>query len=152
VKKLLAALGGSTKGFRDDLISPARFHRILRRGREYGPPLLPADAIAPAVGAEPERGLHFIGLNANVGRQFEFLQNAWLASTNFADLCGETDPLVGTREPAPGCPATGEFTRPRAGGPAERVTGLTQFVHMRGGEYFFLPGRQALRYLAGAGS
>ncbi len=152
VKKLLAALGGSTKGFRDDLISPARFHRILRRGREYGPPLLPADALAPAVGAEPERGLHFIGLNANVGRQFEFLQNAWLASTNFADLCGETDPLVGTREPAPGCPATGEFTRPRAGGPAERVTGLTQFVHMRGGEYFFLPGRQALRYLAGAGS
>ena len=46
VKKLLAALGGSSKGFRDDLVSPVRFHRVLRRGREYGPGLSPEDALA----------------------------------------------------------------------------------------------------------
>ena len=100
------------------------------------------------MGAEPERGLHFIGLNANVGRQFEFLQNAWLASTNFADLCGETDPLVGTREPAPGCPATGEFTRPRAGGPAERVTGL-HAVRAHEGRRVLLPAGAAGAALPG---
>jgi hypothetical protein len=91
-------------------------------------------------------------LNANIGRQFEFLQNAWLMNTGFADLRGETDPLVGSREPVPGCPASGDFTMPRAGGPAHRVTGLPQFVTVHGGEYFFLPGLRALRYLAGFGA
>lgn len=147
--KLLAALGASSKGFRDDLISPVRFHRILRRGREYGPTLAPADALQPAPPDDPERGLHFICLNANIARQFEFLQNAWLTSTTFADLKGETDPIVGLRAAAPGCPATSDFTMPRSGGPAERVSGVPQFVTVRGGEYFFLPGLSALRYLAG---
>lgn len=149
VTKLLASLGASTKGFRDDLVSPVRFHRILRRGREYGPTLPLPDALAAAPPGDPERGLHFICLNANIGRQFEFLQNAWLMNTTFADLRGETDPLIGTRSATPGCPATADFTLPRTAGAAERVTGLPQFVTLRGGEYFFLPGLGALRYLAG---
>jgi hypothetical protein len=70
-------------------------------------------------------------------------------STTFADLRGEADPIVGIREPVPGCPASSDFTMPRPGGPARRVTGLPQFVTVRGGEYFFLPGLSALRYLAG---
>jgi Dyp-type peroxidase family len=149
LKKILAALGASSKGFRDDLISPVRFHRILRRGREYGPELSPTDALTPAPPAdEPERGLHFMCFNANIGRQFEFLQNAWLVNTTFADLKGETDPLVGVRQ-MPGCPAADLFTWPREGAPAERVTGLPQFVTVKGGEYFFLPGVSALRYLSG---
>ena len=138
-----------SKGFRDDLMSPVRFHRILRRGREYGPTLSPAEALQPAPPDDPERGLHFVCLNANIARQFEFLQNAWLMSTTFADLTGEADPIVGSHAPAPGCPASGTFTMPRRGGPAERVTGLPQFVTVRGGEYFFLPGVSALRYLVG---
>ena len=147
VMKLLAALGASTKGFRDDLVSPVRFHRVLRRGREYGPTLKPEDALCPAPQDDPERGLHFICLNANIGRQFEFLQNAWLMNTTFADLNGETDPLVGVREGLPGCPVSRGFTMPRSGGPAEQVAGLPQFVTVKGGEYFFLPGIGALRYL-----
>jgi deferrochelatase/peroxidase EfeB len=147
--KLVAALGGSSKGFPDDLVSPVRFHRVLRRGREYGPGLSPEDALRPAPPDDPERGLHFVCLNANIGRQFEFLQNAWLMSTTFADLRGETDPLVGIREPVPGCPASSDFSLPRTGGPAQRVTGLPQFVTVKGGEYFFLPGLRALRYIAG---
>ncbi|MGE0814043.1 MAG: Dyp-type peroxidase [Vicinamibacterales bacterium] len=151
VRKLLAALGGSSKGFRDDLIAPVRFHRILRRGREYGPSLEPADAVQAAPPGEAERGLHFVCLNANLSRQFEFLQNAWLMNTTFADLRGETDPLVGTRESLPGCPATGEFSWPQEGAPARRVDGLPQFVTVKGGEYFFLPGLRALRYLSSLG-
>ena len=30
----------------------------------------------------------------------------------------------------------------------QRVEGLPQFVTVRGGAYFFLPGRRALRYIA----
>ena len=96
--QVLITLGASSPDFRDDLMSPVRFHRILRRGREFGRDSTPDDALGPPASPEPERGLHFIGLNANIARQFEFLQNAWLANTTFADLAGESDPLIGTRE------------------------------------------------------
>ena len=82
--KLVTMLGFGPKGFRDDLMSAVRFHRILRRGREYGPELLPNDALTPAPPNDPERGLHFICLNANISRQFEFLQNAWMMNTKFS--------------------------------------------------------------------
>lgn len=148
--RLIADLGFGRKGFRDDLISSVRFHRVLRRGREYGPGLSPADALAPAPPNDPERGLHFICLNANICRQFEFLQNAWMTSTKFSGLTGESDPLVGNRETMPGCPATDTFTVQEHGGLGRRVSGLPQFVTVRGGAYFFLPSLRALRYFAGA--
>jgi Dyp-type peroxidase family len=147
--RLLAILGLKRKQFRDDVMSPVRFHRILRRGREYGPGLSPAAALASTPGAELDRGLHFICLNANISRQFEFLQNAWIMSTKFSALTGESDPLLGNREPVPGCPATDLFNLPGDGRPRRRVAGLPQFVTVRGGAYFFLPGMRALRYLAG---
>jgi deferrochelatase/peroxidase EfeB len=147
--RLITVLGFGPRGFRDDLMSSVRFHRILRRGREFGPGLSPEEALMPAPANEPERGLHFICLNANIARQFEFLQNAWLMSTKFSGLTGESDPLVGNRERIPGCPATDEFVMPEEGGLCRRVAGMPQFVTVRGGEYFFLPGVRALRYLAG---
>jgi deferrochelatase/peroxidase EfeB len=148
--RLITLLGFGPRNFRDDLMSSVRFHRILRRGREFGPGLSPEDALAPAPPNEPERGLHFICLNANISRQFEFLQNAWIMSTKFSGLSGESDPLLGNREPIQGCPATDEFVIPQEGGLCRRVSGLPPFVTVRGGEYFFLPGLRALRYLVGA--
>jgi deferrochelatase/peroxidase EfeB len=150
IARLLATLGFGPRGFRDDLMSSVRFHRILRRGREYGPGLTPVDALAPGPPDEPERGLHFVAINANISRQFEFLQNAWVMSTKFSGLTGESDPLLGNREPIPGCPATADFTMQSDRGPRRRVTELSQFVTLRGGAYFFLPGLAALRYLAQA--
>jgi hypothetical protein len=102
-------LGFGPRGFRDDLMSPVRFHRILRRGREYGPELFPQNALGPKPPDDPERGLHFICLNANISRQFEFLQNAWINSTKFSGLTGESDPLLGNRQPIPGCPVTSDL-------------------------------------------
>ena len=148
--KLITMLGFGPDGFRDDLMSSVRFHRILRRGREYGPELLPENALVPTPPNDPERGLHFICLNANILRQFEFLQNAWTMSTKFSGLTDENDPLVGVREALPGCPTTDNFTVPKDGGLRRRVSGLPQFVTVRGGAYFFLPGLRALRYFAGA--
>ncbi len=152
LKKLIAMLGFGPRGFRDDLMSSVRFHRILRRGREYGSELLPADALTPAPPNEPERGLHFICLNANIARQFEFLQNAWFASTKFSGLTEESDPLLGNREAIPGCPVTSNFTLPQEDGLRRRLTGLPRFVTVRGGAYFFLPSLRALRYIAGPGN
>lgn len=148
LKKLVTMLGFGPRGFRDDLMSSVRFHRILRRGREYGKELKPEDALQPDPADTEKRGIYFICVNANISRQFEFLQNAWMASTKFDGLSGESDPLVGNRQPIPGCPVTSHFTAQSEDGLRRRVEGLPQFVTVRGGAYFFLPGRRALRYIA----
>src|SRR5947209_16639595 len=68
----------------DDAVASARFHRILRRGREYGHKLELTAALAPtaldrpANDKENETGIQFLCLNANIARQFEFVQGAWL--------------------------------------------------------------------------
>ena len=151
-KKIITMLGFGPDGFRDDLMSSVRFHRILRRGREYGDELTAEKALAPAPPDEQPRGLYFICLNASISRQFEFLQNAWMASTKFSGLTDESDPLLGNRSAIPGCPATSGFTMQADGGLRRRIEGLPQFVTVRGGAYFFLPSLRALHYFAGLGN
>lgn len=152
LSRLLRLLGFGGNVLEDDLIASTRFHRILRRGREYGEGLSPDDALQPGPPGGEDRGLRFICLNANIARQFEFVQNAWVMGTKFAGLTEESDPLLGSRAPVRGCPATDAFSIPRGGGLARRLTGLPQFVTVRGGGYFFLPSLRALRYLASLGT
>jgi Dyp-type peroxidase family len=108
-------------------------HRLLRRGRAYGDPADPG-----------ERGIHFICLNANIARQFEFVQHTWLNNPKFAGLYDDTDPLVAPHQGDAGRTFTVQ-ARPLR----QRVTGLPAFVTVKGGAYFFLPGLRALRFLAG---
>jgi deferrochelatase/peroxidase EfeB len=137
----------------DDAIASARFHRILRRGREYGIKLDGVAALDPAT-PDPRAGLHFFCLNSNIARQFEFVQGAWIANAKFAGLSGEQDPLLGNREPFPAPPLveTGRrpagFTRPAAEPHCRVATHIPQFVVVRGGAYFFLPGLSALKWIA----
>ncbi len=112
-----------------------RRHRILRRGREYGPPLPLEQALEHDDGGE--RGLHFICLNANIARQFEFVHHTWLNNRKFGQLYDDADPFF-----APGC-----FTIP-TDGVRDRVVDVPRFVSVQGGAYFFLPGLAALRSLA----
>jgi Dyp-type peroxidase family len=119
-----------------------RRHRLLRRGREYGPPV-PTDSLyADPPPDDPERGLFFICIGANIGRQFEFVQHSWVNNPKFDDLYDEPDPVVGYH-PAEGA----NFTIPSD--PVRlRLRNLPQFVTTRGGAYFFLPSLRALRYLS----
>jgi len=151
ISTLIHTLGFGNKNLRDDLIASARFHRILRRGREYGPKLTPEEALEPAPPNDPERGLQFLAINDNIQRQFEFVQNAWLMRTKFDGLTEETDPLLGNRAPVTGCPFTDTFSIPQSSRVRRRVMGVPQFVTVRGGAYFFLPGMSALRYLCRLG-
>lgn len=121
----------------------ARLHRILRRGRTYGTPadgwLDPAALLKTKSDKKP-RGLHFLCLNANIGRQFEFIQHTWLNNPEFAGLATDVDPVAGH-------PTKGRtFTVP-ADPVRRRLTGLERFVTVKGGGYFFMPGLRALRYL-----
>jgi len=152
IAALIRTLGLGRGCVRDDTIAASRFHRLLRRGREYGPGLSPEEAVRPGPADDPERGLHFICLNANIARQFEFVQNAWIMSTKFAVLSQESDPLLGNRQPLAGCPSNNAFSFHAGNGVRGRLTDVPQFVTVRGGAYFFLPGLRALRFLATAGA
>lgn len=122
-----------------DSIAVDKRHRILRRGRVYGAPLTRQAARQGEAGEDAERGLHFICLSANIGRQFEFVQQSWLNNPKFNGLYEDPDPLLG--------PAGRTFTV-QAEPVRWRVTGLPSFVGVRGGGYFFLPGVRAIKYLA----
>ncbi len=56
VAYLGALLGFGSRDPRDDLVSSVRFHRLLRRGREFGTALSPAQAREPAPPAIPSAG------------------------------------------------------------------------------------------------
>ena len=146
---LKRTLGFDADALAHDRIASTRFHRLLRRGREYGAPVLLSQALEAAPAAA-EVGLHFICLGANIARQFEFVQSAWMAGLHFDRLSGESDPLLGAREPTPEGRPTSEFSMPQTEGPDRCLAGLPQFVTVTGGAYFFLPGIRALRYLATA--
>ena len=135
----------------DDLMASTRFHRVLRRGREYGVKITPEEALQPAPPGEVARGLQFACLCANILRQFEFVQNAWLMSTKFDGLTDESDPLLGNRAAVGDCPVTGCFSIPREGKLPQHLTGVPQFITVRGGAYFFMPSMRALRYIARGG-
>lgn len=145
LKKLLALLGliGTAE---QDHIASTRFHRLLRRGRKYGESLPPAAAARPDA-QSPDTGLHFICLNANLVRQFEFVQGAWIANAKFAGMSNEQDPMLGNRLPFPGTQPTDRFSRPQKDGPCKVSHAVPQFVHLRGAAYFFLPGLRALDWM-----
>lgn len=117
-----------------DPVAVSNRHRILRVGRAY----------KPAKGEE-HPGLMFMCLNADIERQFEFVHRNWVFGRNFHPSSEEVDPLLG--HAADDGPRNGVFTIPTRQGPVQ-LRGMPDFVRVKGGGYFFLPGRRALRYLA----
>jgi Dyp-type peroxidase family len=120
-------------------------HRIVRRARLYGVPFdgkFDPDTLREC--DDVERGLHFLCFNANLSRQFEFVQSNWAMNPTFAGLSRDPDPLLGAQRTYP-FPA-GDFTMP--GCPVRRIHDLPRVVEVRGGSYFFMPSKAALEYLA----
>jgi Dyp-type peroxidase family len=127
-------------------IAVNKHHRILRRGRVYGPHIDVQAALAGDDDSDAERGLHFICLNANIARQFEFIQHSWIDDPRFNGLYEDPDPLIG---------ATTQKERAftiQADPLRTRLHGVPDFTAVRGGGYFFLPGLRAIRFLANPGS
>ncbi|MFG3012113.1 Dyp-type peroxidase [Streptomyces cinerochromogenes] len=119
------------------IIGNARMHRIIRRGTTYGPPL--PDGVLEDDGAD--RGLVGVFIGANLERQFEFIKAEWVNDGNFIGYPGEKDPVAGHHD------GTGSVTIPEK--PVRRrLRNLPSFVVTRGGEYCFVPGLRALRWLA----
>lgn len=144
---LVRALGFKREDPYEDLVASARFHRMLRRGRTYGGAVLePEQALALGEDGAP-RGLQFACLVGSILRQFEFVQNSWSISSQFAGVNGESDPLIGSREPRVNGTPTDTFRIARVDGAPRRLEAIPRFVRVRGGAYLFLPGVRALRYV-----
>ena len=137
LSRLIRSLGFGRRSEHEDLIASTRFHRILRRGRAYTNPRDENDA-----------GLQFVCLAGNILRQFEFVQSAWLASSSFAGTKEQQDPLLGSRVPRSDQIRTDSFLQADARGPQRKTASLPEFVRVRGGGYFFMPGLQAIDYVA----
>lgn len=114
-----------------------RLHRMIRRGTAYGP-LLPAGVLEDD-GAD--RGLIFAFVGAHLKRQFEFVQSEWVNGGEFLGLGDAKDPVAGAEH------GSGAYSIPRRPIP-RRLQGLARFVTTRGGEYAFMPGLKALRWLS----
>lgn len=119
----------------DGLGKIANRHRIIRRGVTYGSELPP--------GADEDgqdRGVIFIALNSSISRQFEFIQSQWINDGNIFGLGSDKDPLVGDHH------GKGKMTVP--GDPPYFLSPIPRFVTVKGGEYFFMPGINALQWMA----
>ena len=114
--------------------------RMIRRGATYGPALpdnAPDDGVA--------RGIAAFIICADLVRQFEFAQNVWINDKTFHELGNEHDPICGSQD------GTLDFTVTKR--PIRKVhKGIPAFTTLTGGAYFFLPGLNALRYLARLGT
>jgi deferrochelatase/peroxidase EfeB len=126
----------------DASIDVGKRHRLIRRGRTYGPPITPEAALAEDPADAPERGLHFLALCADIARQFEFISHTWVMNPGFAGLLDDADPLLG------GHGAHGSSFTVQADPVRRRYAEVPVVVTPRGGAYFFLPGGRALQYLA----
>lgn len=128
---------------------------MARRGITYGP-LRPHNADLSEFadsGNEPEKdvGLLFMAYMADIEGQFEFTQQSWADSGKFAGNLNKTvvrpltgiDPIIGQSSSK----ADRDYTWDDGWTPGgvSRKIGFTQFVTMKGGEYFFAPSLTFLR-------
>ena len=121
-----------------DQLAIVNRHRILRVGRPYGPDYGEGDP-------GEKRGLLFMCLNADIERQFEFIQQTWAMSNQFHGLTEEVDILIGRGGKG------GQISIPGRAGPIF-ARGFKDLVSVRGGAYFFLPSRSAIRFLSRVGN
>jgi Dyp-type peroxidase family len=121
-----------------DSLKNVNRRQIIRRGVIYGD-VLPEGQLEDD--GQP-RGLLFLCLNADIRRQFEFIQQTWINNPYFNNLQNERDPLVGYNPDD----SDRKMTIPQE--PIATKCSLPNFVTMKGGGYFFVPSLSALRFLA----
>ncbi len=107
-------------------------HRILRVGRKY------YDG-GKGIG---KPGLLFMCLNTDIEGQFEFLQQTWVLGRDFHGLQNDGDPIVDQHREE--CNRTMSIPTPLG---SMHLPHMKEFVTVRGGGYFFMPGKSTVEFL-----
>ena len=128
-----------------------RKRRITRRGIPYGKPV---PGICDAAQTDPnpaaDRGLLFMCYQANIEKQFEFIQRTWVDNPNFPESV-----LTPTEDKTGDDPLIGQNRNKKqrwAKTWGNRAAGREKFnfeaaVTLKGGEYFFAPSKPFLEGL-----
>jgi Dyp-type peroxidase family len=128
-----------------------RNRRIVRRGIPYGKPV---PDICDEANTDPnlaaDRGLLFMCFQANIEKQFEFIQRTWVDNPNFPDSV-----LLPTEDKTGDDPLIGQARSKKQRWPkkwGDKPSGRVKFdfeaaVTLKGGEYFFAPSLPFLRGL-----
>ncbi|MFL6351859.1 MAG: Dyp-type peroxidase [Bryobacteraceae bacterium] len=128
-------------GFQTGLVNR---RRITRRGLTYGtyvPEGQPVDD-------NEDRGVAFMALNASFARQFEFIQQQWIEYGNDSHQGNDRDLLLGNHSASPNGSKFVVQGSEDPKNPPFICGGLTNFVELRGGDYFFIPSMTALKMIS----
>jgi Dyp-type peroxidase family len=112
-------------------------HRIIRRG-------VPWDE-------DGRQGLHFVGVNARIQDQFEFIQRQWLNTGASFRLGGDVDLIAGSPPRRADGSEEPEVHFVIQGTEPVLVRAPRPFAQLEGGEYFLMPGIDGVRWLAEGG-
>jgi Dyp-type peroxidase family len=138
-------------------IATVNKHRVIRRGRFFGPPsyddvVAKLKAVRDSKGLasfvndnEEPRGLALIAINADIKRQFEFIQQTWINDPKFDGLYDDRDPLVGNNGLDPDLTYNATIERHSLRRQLQKVP---RFVDVRAGLYMFLPSMSGLKFIA----
>lgn len=118
-------------------------HRIIRRARLYGEIY---EGTPTNTTPNGEVGLLFICFNADISRQFEFLQYTWANLPKNKELYNDPDPIIGVREMP--YPAEEQNFTVQDVPVSKTIRDLPRVITVKGGAYFFFPSINVLRYLS----
>jgi deferrochelatase/peroxidase EfeB len=117
--------------------------RLLRRGLPYG-------MVEEHPTDDGDHGVIIIILNADLSRQFEFVQQQWVNFGNDFKLANDKDPILGNHgidEQGRGAGRMIIEGDPQTHTPPYFCSHIPTLVETRGGDYFFVPSMTCLRMI-----
>ena len=113
-------------------------HIKARRGIPYGRRDVSTE-IDPSIPQMPNDGvgLLFMSFQKSITNQFEFIQTKWVNEPDFPKKNDGIDPIIG--QDGVTNKSTGKFAQKYDSKSSLESQPFDQFVHLKGGEYFFAP-------------
>ena len=128
------------KGAFDTPGALANRRRVLRRGLPYG-------NVTDSTRDDGNHGVVIMMLNADISRQFEFVQQQWINYGNDFKASNDKEIILGNHGADYPSKAVIQVD-PDSDQPPYFVRNIPRLVETRGGDYFFIPSMTALRMIA----
>ncbi|MFA5924988.1 MAG: hypothetical protein WC856_27520 [Methylococcaceae bacterium] len=116
--------------------------RLLRRGLPYG-------QVKDRTSDEGNHGIIIMMVNADINRQFEFVQQQWINYGNDFRAGSDKEIILGNHSANEKFPSKAVLqVDPDSDEAPYILPKIPRFVETRGGDYFFIPSMTALRMIA----
>jgi len=131
-----------SKGAFDTPGALANRRRLLRRGLPYGD-------VRDRSRDDGNHGIIIMMINADINRQFEFVQQQWINYGNDFKAANDKEIILGNHSTDDEFPSKAVIqVDPKGDQPPYFLSKIPRLVETRGGEYFFVPSMTALRMIA----